>query len=417
MVKYHGRGKGKFYSLSDPRSTLHTCQVTWKATSLARAEPYFSDDKVSRTVLDRAFFLSIRSGRVCHRVGPEFVMEPANPYRFSRRLGNTPTVPGLNDSTREMVDLFTGLKFWRLCILSRARQTVTFPGDATFNSPPVGYKSWLNKLFSSEASHCSPWKHGKGKRLPAGMRSSPLVFKSSGSSKRKHSLDSVAEDRDPKHARGARKETFSSCGPRVVPLTHSSPQRVLVPSSTPLVIPENVVREPEVESILRAGASSLWSRICTWLKERSPELVLKEEEDVMSTFQALTWLGLREFPNLCGKLEGFFRKAREAGTTLSVASQDNTTEASCKLVLLIVSSEDLALKRQCKVQKAKELEQEVAELEARARDLRVELRSKGPLLLSLILKQLILPRRFIPWRKRSEQNKPNLDYFLVILYV
>ncbi|GAA0165449.1 hypothetical protein LIER_20851 [Lithospermum erythrorhizon] len=140
-------------------------------------------------------------------------------------------------------------------------------------------------------------------------------------------------------------------------------------------------------------------------------MVLKEEEGVMSTFQALTRPGLGDFPDLRSKLEGFFRKAKKEGTTLSVASQGNTSEASCKLVLLMVFSKDLSLKQQCEVQKAEELEKVAAELDWRhVLDIcGFELMSKGPPLLSLILRQLTLPGRFIPWRERSELLTADLE--------
>ncbi|GAA0187385.1 hypothetical protein LIER_34673 [Lithospermum erythrorhizon] len=105
----------------------------------------------------------------------------------------------------------------------------------------------LNKLFLSEDSHHSHRKHGKRKSILVGMHSSTLVFMSSGSSKRKRSSDSAAEDSNPKHTRGTRKETSSSCGSRVLPLVRSSLERAPVPTSTPSVIPDNVVREQVVE--------------------------------------------------------------------------------------------------------------------------------------------------------------------------
>ncbi|GAA0151378.1 hypothetical protein LIER_10110 [Lithospermum erythrorhizon] len=40
----------------------------------------------------------------------------------------------------------------------------------------------------------------------------------------------------------------------------------------------------EVDNILHPGASSLWSGICTRLKGKSPDMVLMEETDIMSTF-------------------------------------------------------------------------------------------------------------------------------------
>ncbi|GAA0141253.1 hypothetical protein LIER_02439 [Lithospermum erythrorhizon] len=270
-------------------------EVTWKATRLDRAEPYFFNDKVSHTILDRAFFLIERTGR-----------------------------------------------------------TVTFPIDSTSNSPPVSYKTWLGKLFLPEYPHCSSRKHGK---------------------------DSEVEDKDPKHARGTRQETSSSRGSRVVPLVRPSSERVAVPGPTPLVIPDKVVgervvevtssaseqehtelvdtgespecfttevvescppvlpiisRAQEVESILHAGASPS----CP-----ASEMILKEEEGVMSTFQVLTRLVLGAFPDIRDKLQGFFQKVKEAGTTLSAASQE-------------------------------ELEQEAAEWEVHARELRVRVQEQ-----------------------------------------
>ncbi|GAA0145888.1 hypothetical protein LIER_05968 [Lithospermum erythrorhizon] len=173
MVKYHGKGKGKVYPPSDAYSTLHLCRVTWRATHPDQDGTFYFDDG----------------------------------------LGYTPIIPGPGSCTREMEDLFTGLKFWRLWVFSRAR----------FPSPPV--------------------KRGKGNSLPAGVHPSTLVIRSSGPSKRKRSSDSNAEDRDPKHTRGTRKETSSSRGSRVVHLVRSSPKRAPVPSPIPLVIPDNVIRE------------------------------------------------------------------------------------------------------------------------------------------------------------------------------
>ncbi|GAA0168771.1 hypothetical protein LIER_23413 [Lithospermum erythrorhizon] len=83
------------------------------------------------------------------------------------------------------------------------------------------------------------------------MHPSPLGFESSGSSKSKHSLDSFAEDRDQKHARGPRKEASSSHGSRMVPLAY--PMTVLIP--IPLVISNNAVEEQVVE--LSSSASEL----------------------------------------------------------------------------------------------------------------------------------------------------------------
>ncbi|GAA0141621.1 hypothetical protein LIER_02731 [Lithospermum erythrorhizon] len=225
------------------RSTSKTVYpLTWKTTRPDRAQPLFYDDHAKQFPLDRDLFVSLRTGRVCHRVGSEFMVEPHNPYRFSRQFGYAPTIPGVNNNTREMVDLSTGLEFWHTGILSRARQTVTFPCSTSPHTPHASYRTWLSKLFPSEAPRSSSVKHGKGKSFPAGVHPSTLVFQPYGSSKRKRSSSSTVENRDPKHARGVRKDTSSSSGSRVASLVCRSPERF-----TPSVIPDSVIRDHVVE--------------------------------------------------------------------------------------------------------------------------------------------------------------------------
>ncbi|GAA0185444.1 hypothetical protein LIER_32732 [Lithospermum erythrorhizon] len=130
MVRYHGKGRGKVYSLSDARTVLHSCMT----------------------------------------------------------VGIHASSTDLSNSSREMVDLSMGVQLWRLCVHSRAKQLATFPSDSTSNSQPSGYRSWLNKLFSSDAPRCLP-KHGKGKGSSSGTRSASLILKSSSSSNRKRPLE------------------------------------------------------------------------------------------------------------------------------------------------------------------------------------------------------------------------------------
>ncbi|GAA0171065.1 hypothetical protein LIER_25189 [Lithospermum erythrorhizon] len=100
----------------------------------------------------------------------------------------------------------------------------------------------------------------------------------------------------------------------------------------------------EADNILRAGASSFWSQICIRMEAKSPDMVLKEEAEVMSTFRVLARLGLEVVSDLHGKLQDFFRMAREAVSSSAVACQNEVFEISYELALLIMSSEDLALK-------------------------------------------------------------------------
>ncbi|GAA0141376.1 hypothetical protein LIER_02530 [Lithospermum erythrorhizon] len=197
-----------------------------------------TSDRESQSPANWALLVSLRTGRLCHRIGSEFIVEPYNPYRFSRQFGYTPTIPALSGSTRETVDLPTSLKLWRRGIFSRALQTITFPGNTSFHTPPLSCKTWLSEFVPFEAPRSTFVKHRKWKGLPAGVQPSILVFQSSGPSMRKRFSSSTVEDRDPKHAGGARKDTSSSRRSMVASPVRKSPEPII-----PTLIPNNVIVE------------------------------------------------------------------------------------------------------------------------------------------------------------------------------
>ncbi|GAA0158145.1 hypothetical protein LIER_15246 [Lithospermum erythrorhizon] len=335
MVRYLRKGKGKVYTPRDARTVLSSCLVTWKATRPHREQPFFYDDHESQSPSDRALFVSLRTSRMCHRISSEFIVEPYNPYLFSRKFCYTPTIPGLSGSTRETVNLPTGLKFWRKGILSRARQ------------------------------------------------------KSSGSSKRKHSSSSIVENRDPKHARGAWKDTSSSRGSRVASPVRKSPE-----AATPSLVPDDIIRDQVVEvSSFFSGQEHTElvdtgeSPECLAIKVaeshppasppwKSPEMVLKEEESAMETFGILSATGLDDVADLRGKLQNFFQEARKLNAAPIAVLPVDASETLQKLSLLRVSLEEQTSRNQCVVQKIEKQELEVAELESRIGDLRVQIQEQ-----------------------------------------
>ncbi|GAA0145854.1 hypothetical protein LIER_05945 [Lithospermum erythrorhizon] len=178
----------------------------------------------------------------------------------------------------------------------------------------------------------------------------------------KRSSSSTVEDKDPKHAKGARKETSSSRGSRVVSPVRKSPKAV-----TPYLVPDNVIRDQclaievaeshppappalsiaqRVEAILRTRASSLWA-----------------------------W-----------QVAGFLSGGKEDDCSFAVVSPANTSETLQKLSLLKVSLEDQPSKKQCEVQKIEKLEQEVVEMETRTRDLRFQVQEQKSIIFQLDLK-------------------------------
>ncbi|GAA0144573.1 hypothetical protein LIER_04988 [Lithospermum erythrorhizon] len=65
-------------------------------------------------------------------------------------------------------------------------------------------------------------------------------------------------------------------------------------------------------------------------------------------------------------------EGKRDGRTSSVTFLDSTPEALWKLSLLEVTFEDQTSKQQCEVHKVEKLQQEAAELETHARDMRIQ---------------------------------------------
>ncbi|GAA0170692.1 hypothetical protein LIER_24897 [Lithospermum erythrorhizon] len=242
MMRYHGKGKGKVYALSEARTVLRSCLVTWKATRTDGEQPFFYDDHLSQSPPDRAFFLSVRTGRVCNRVGSE--------------------------STREMVDLATSLKFWGSCVLSKARHTVIFPCNTSPHSPHVNYKTWLNNLFPSKAPRSTFMKYKKGKGLLAGVHPSTLVFQSSGSSKRRAPLAALWKIGIQSMLEVV-EVSFSISDQVHTELVDTGESPECLPTevakSCPPALPTVTITQ-RVAAILRTWVSSLWSCIYTGSK-------------------------------------------------------------------------------------------------------------------------------------------------------
>ncbi|GAA0173078.1 hypothetical protein LIER_26770 [Lithospermum erythrorhizon] len=298
MLRYHGKGRGKVYALSEARSVLHSYPVTWKATRPDREQPFLYDDRVSQLPSDRALFVSLHTGRVFHRVGSEFVVEPHNPYRFFRQFGYTPTIPGLSSSTMEMVDLATGLNFRTHVFYPEPNRRVVSPirrspeGDIPFVVPDSVIRDQVVEVSFS----VSDQEHTE--LVDTGVSPEYLTT-----------------------------EVAKLCPPSLPTLTIAQ----------------------QAKTILRTGASSLMSCICNGLKAKSHEMVLKEEEGAMKTFKVLSQVGLGDFAVLHDKLQGFFQKGREIDAPSSVSPPDSTSEALQKLSLLRVTFEDQTSTKQCEV--------------------------------------------------------------------
>ncbi|GAA0184637.1 hypothetical protein LIER_31925 [Lithospermum erythrorhizon] len=140
--------------------------VTWRDTRPDRDRTFYLDDGVSHSVFDRAFFISVRTGKVCHRVGLEFVVEPYNPCQ------RHPIIP--HQPPHEMVSM--------LCPITFYQWGVDIVGDLPRTSGSKRYAIVVVDYFTKwvEAKPLPKWDQdswsGRSKpMLGAGYRSQDML--------------------------------------------------------------------------------------------------------------------------------------------------------------------------------------------------------------------------------------------------
>ncbi|KAL0283518.1 UNVERIFIED_CONTAM: hypothetical protein Sangu_2884000 [Sesamum angustifolium] len=70
--------------------------------------------------LDHSYFVAIRSSCLTLRQGVKFIIEPYSPHRFGRQFGYYQDVPGTLKYDTCVASLEEGLRYWRLCVLSKS---------------------------------------------------------------------------------------------------------------------------------------------------------------------------------------------------------------------------------------------------------------------------------------------------------
>ncbi|KAL0302268.1 UNVERIFIED_CONTAM: hypothetical protein Sangu_3109700 [Sesamum angustifolium] len=92
--------------------------------------------------LDHNYFVAIRSSYLTLRQGGKFIIEPYSPHRFGRQFGYYQDVPGtLNYDTR-VTSLEEGLRYWRLCVLSKSSSKAPYLPTNAKKLCSEAYKAW-----------------------------------------------------------------------------------------------------------------------------------------------------------------------------------------------------------------------------------------------------------------------------------
>ncbi|KAL0311677.1 UNVERIFIED_CONTAM: hypothetical protein Scaly_2918300 [Sesamum calycinum] len=101
--------------------------------------------------LDHSYFVAIRSSYLTLRQGDRFIIEPYSPHRFGRQFGYYQDVPGTLRYDIRVASLEEGLRYWRLCVLSKSSSKAWFP-CLPANAKKLcseAYKAWWAKIHGT----------------------------------------------------------------------------------------------------------------------------------------------------------------------------------------------------------------------------------------------------------------------------
>ncbi|KAL0284651.1 UNVERIFIED_CONTAM: hypothetical protein Sangu_2816700 [Sesamum angustifolium] len=128
MTRFSGEGGAKYYEPREARKRIHKAEfVSWACNMLVKAEPFKFVDDGRAEELDHSYFVAIRSSYLTLRQGGRFIIEPYSPHRFGRQFGYYQDVPGTLRCDTRVASLEEGLRYWRLCVLSKSSSKAWFP--------------------------------------------------------------------------------------------------------------------------------------------------------------------------------------------------------------------------------------------------------------------------------------------------
>ncbi|KAL0362209.1 UNVERIFIED_CONTAM: hypothetical protein Scaly_1176100 [Sesamum calycinum] len=152
MTRFSGEGGAKYYEPREARKRIHKAEfVSWACNMLVKAEPFKFVDDGRAEELDHSYFVAIRSSYLTLRRGGRFIVEPYSPHRFGRQFGYYQDVPGTLKYDTRVASLEEGLRYWRLCVLSKSSSKAWFlclPANAK-KLCSEAYKAWWAKIHGT----------------------------------------------------------------------------------------------------------------------------------------------------------------------------------------------------------------------------------------------------------------------------
>ncbi|KAL0394753.1 UNVERIFIED_CONTAM: hypothetical protein Slati_4441500 [Sesamum latifolium] len=115
---------------------------------IVKNRPFKFVDNGDGEELENNYFIAIRSSNLTLRRGDKFIIEPYSPHRFGRQFGYFQDVPWTRKYDTRAASLEEGLRYWRLCDLSKSSSKAWLPGLPT-NAKKFcseAYRAWWAKV-------------------------------------------------------------------------------------------------------------------------------------------------------------------------------------------------------------------------------------------------------------------------------
>ncbi|KAL0455851.1 UNVERIFIED_CONTAM: hypothetical protein Slati_0924300 [Sesamum latifolium] len=152
MTRFSGEGGVKYYDPQEARKRIHKAElVSGACNMIVKNKPFKFIDNGDAEELDHDYFIAIHSSYLTLRQGDKFIIESYSPHRFGRQFRYFQDVPGILKYDTRAASLEEGLRYWRLCILSKSSSKVWFPGRPT-NAKKLcseAYKAWWARVHGT----------------------------------------------------------------------------------------------------------------------------------------------------------------------------------------------------------------------------------------------------------------------------
>ncbi|KAL0307104.1 UNVERIFIED_CONTAM: hypothetical protein Sradi_6127700 [Sesamum radiatum] len=152
MTRFSGEGGAKCYELREARKRMHKSEfVSWACNMLVKDGPFNFVDYGNGEELDHNYFVAIHSSYLILFKPKKFIIEPYSPHKFGRQFGYYQDVPRTLKYETCAASLEEGLRYWRLCVLSKSSSKAWFPCQPT-NAKKLcseTYKAWWTKVHGT----------------------------------------------------------------------------------------------------------------------------------------------------------------------------------------------------------------------------------------------------------------------------